>query len=48
MNYWNDGHGLGAAADKATYLDKWNRIIDWYKTHFAKADEKDKKDEKNN
>ncbi|NOR52987.1 MAG: prolyl oligopeptidase family serine peptidase [Candidatus Aminicenantes bacterium] len=48
VNYWNDGHGLGAAADKATYLDKWNRIIDWYKTHFVKADEKDKKEEKNN
>jgi len=42
VNYWNDGHGLGAAADEATYLDKWNRILDWYKTYFAKADEKDK------
>ena len=43
VNYWNDGHGLGAAVDEATYLDKWNRILDWYKTYFAKADEKDKK-----
>jgi dipeptidyl aminopeptidase/acylaminoacyl peptidase len=40
VNYANDGHGLGSAADEATYLDKWNRIIDWYKTFFAKADEK--------
>jgi dipeptidyl aminopeptidase/acylaminoacyl peptidase len=44
VNYYNDGHGLGSAADEATYIDKWTRIIDWYKTHFEKADEKkDKK-----
>jgi dipeptidyl aminopeptidase/acylaminoacyl peptidase len=43
VNYWNDGHGLGAAVDEATYHDKWNRILDWYKTYFAKADEKDTK-----
>ncbi len=42
VNYWNDGHGLGAAADEATYHDKWERVIDWYKTHFEKADKKDK------
>lgn len=40
VNYWNDGHGMGAAADEATYLDKWNRVIDWYQTYFAKAAEK--------
>jgi len=45
INYWNDGHGLGAAADEATYLDKWNRILDWYKTYFAKAEKKDKKND---
>jgi dipeptidyl aminopeptidase/acylaminoacyl peptidase len=39
VNYWHDGHGLGAAADEATYQDKWNRMLDWYKTFFAKADE---------
>lgn len=38
VNYWNDGHGMGAAADEATYQDKWDRVIDWYKTYFAKAD----------
>ena len=37
VNYHNDGHGLGSAADEATYLDKWKRILNWYKTHFAKA-----------
>ncbi|MGB2907339.1 MAG: prolyl oligopeptidase family serine peptidase [Candidatus Aminicenantaceae bacterium] len=40
VNYWNDGHGLGAAADEATYLDKWDRVLSWYTTYFAKADEK--------
>lgn len=45
VNYYNDGHGLGAAADEATYNDKWTRVIDWYKTHFEKVDEnKDKKE----
>jgi dipeptidyl aminopeptidase/acylaminoacyl peptidase len=40
VNYYNDGHGLGAAADEATYIDKWTRVIDWYKIHFEKTDEK--------
>lgn len=40
VNYWNDGHGLGSAADEATYHDKWTRVLDWYKTNFAKADKK--------
>ncbi len=44
VNYWNDGHGLGAAADEATYQDKWDRVIGWYATHFAKADEKKNKE----
>jgi len=39
VNYWHDGHGMGAAADEATYQDKWERVLDWYKTYFAKADE---------
>lgn len=41
VNYMNDGHGLGSAADETTYQDKWNRIIDWYKTYFSKADRDD-------
>ena len=39
VNYYNDGHGLGAAADEATYVDKWTRVIDWYQTHFEKKDQ---------
>lgn len=39
VNYWHDGHGMGAAVDEATYQDKWDRVLDWYKTYFAKADE---------
>ena len=41
VNYFNDGHGLGAAESEDIYKDKWNRILDWYKTNFDKAD-KDK------
>lgn len=45
VNYYNDGHGLGAADDEATYNDKWTRVIDWYKIHFERADEKKDKEE---
>ena len=41
VNYFNDGHGLGAAESEEIYKDKWNRMLDWYKTYFEKA-EKDK------
>jgi len=41
VNYFNDGHGLGAAESEEIYKDKWNRVLDWYKIHFEKAD-KDK------
>lgn len=34
VNYYNDGHGLGATSDEEMYADKWKRIIDWYKTYF--------------
>lgn len=44
VNYYNDGHGLGSAADEATYNNKWTRVIDWYKTHFEKTDEKKDKE----
>lgn len=40
VNYWNDGHGLGAAADEATYQDKWSRVLEWYTSHFEKTDKK--------
>lgn len=39
INYFNDGHGLGAAESEDIYKDKWSRILDWYKTYFDKADE---------
>jgi len=39
VNYMHDGHGLGSAADEVTYQDKWQRILDWYKTYFSKADQ---------
>jgi dipeptidyl aminopeptidase/acylaminoacyl peptidase len=42
VNYWNDGHGMSAAESEAIYKDKWERIIDWYKTYFEKADKKKK------
>ncbi|MCJ7681915.1 MAG: prolyl oligopeptidase family serine peptidase [Candidatus Aminicenantes bacterium] len=40
VNYANDGHGLGSAENEALYQDKWDRILDWYTTHFDKADKK--------
>jgi dipeptidyl aminopeptidase/acylaminoacyl peptidase len=40
VNYWNDGHGIGAAENEATYLDKWERVVDWYRTHFEKTEGK--------
>ena len=48
VNYWNDGHGLSASENEAIYKDKWNRIIDWYRTYFAKADEEKKSEEEKN
>lgn len=39
VNYRKAGHGLNAAADEAAYLDKWNRLLDWYATHFAVEEE---------
>lgn len=38
VNYFNDGHGLGAAENLEIYEDKWNRVLDWYKIHFEKVD----------
>ena len=44
VDYVNAGHGAGRAGNEAEFHDMWERIIDWYKTHFEKADEKDKKE----
>lgn len=38
VNYWNAGHGIGAAENEAMYLDKWERVVDWYRTHFEKTE----------
>ncbi len=38
VNYYNGGHGAGWASNEADYLDQWERIIDWYATHFEKPD----------
>ncbi len=46
LDYVNAGHGAGRAGNEAEFHDMWKRIIDWYQTHFDKADEKDKKGEK--
>ena len=40
VNYYNDGHGMGAAESEAIYLDKWKRLLDWYEKYFTKADKK--------
>ena len=37
VDYHNDGHGIGSAENEAIFQDKWNRIIDWYTSHFDKA-----------
>ncbi|MFC2121820.1 prolyl oligopeptidase family serine peptidase [Bacteroidota bacterium] len=44
VNYYNGGHGAGAASNEADYHDHWKRILEWYKTHFEKAKEKKDKD----
>ncbi|MFC1562247.1 prolyl oligopeptidase family serine peptidase [candidate division KSB1 bacterium] len=43
VNYYNGGHGAGRASTEPDFHDHWNRIIEWYRTHFEKADEKDAK-----
>ncbi|MFC2169757.1 hypothetical protein ACFLRM_04240 [Acidobacteriota bacterium] len=45
INYWYGAHGLGASRDEELYRDKWERVIDWYKTYFEKNGEKDKERE---
>jgi len=38
VNYWNGGHGAGAASNEVEFHDHWNRIIEWYQTHFDKSE----------
>jgi len=44
VNYYNGGHGAGASSNESDFYDHWNRILDWYETHFEK-EETDKKTE---
>lgn len=39
VNYMNAGHGAGRAGSEADFHDHWNRIFDWYRTHFEEAGE---------
>jgi len=40
VNYWEGGHGLSASQTRETYIDKWTRLIQWYKEHFFKDQDK--------
>jgi dipeptidyl aminopeptidase/acylaminoacyl peptidase len=40
VNYFNGGHGAGWASDEADYLDQWERMLNWYSTHFEKKKKK--------
>ena len=40
VNYMKAGHGAGNAGTEDDYYDHWNRMLDWYRTYFEKADEK--------
>jgi dipeptidyl aminopeptidase/acylaminoacyl peptidase len=37
VNYMNAGHGAGRAGGESDWYDHWNRIFDWYQTHFDEA-----------
>jgi len=36
VNYYNGGHGAGAASDESDFYDHWRRIIEWYEKYFNK------------
>lgn len=40
VNYYNGGHGAGAASSEGDFYDHWRRIIDWYNTHFEEKENK--------
>jgi dipeptidyl aminopeptidase/acylaminoacyl peptidase len=37
VNYMNAGHGAGRAGGEADWFDHWERMFDWYSTHFEEA-----------
>ena len=40
VNYMTAGHGAGRNGREADFHDQWNRMMEWYKKYFDKADEK--------
>lgn len=38
VNYFNGGHGAGAASNESDFHDHWKRILAWYQIHFEKED----------
>lgn len=41
VNYINGGHGAGAASNESDFYDHWERILEWYRSHFDKPNEKE-------
>ena len=39
VNYKTAGHGAGWAGTEETYLDQWERMLNWYEEHFKEKDE---------
>ncbi|MCG6957632.1 MAG: prolyl oligopeptidase family serine peptidase [Gemmatimonadetes bacterium] len=39
VQYARGGHGAGRAGTVADFKDHWQRMFDWFATHFAKVDE---------
>ena len=40
VQYARGGHGAGRAGTVDDFKDHWQRMFDWFATHFAKVDEK--------
>jgi len=39
VHYMNAGHGAGRSSTVSDFHDHWQRVIDWYSTHFEETDE---------
>ncbi len=42
VNYKTAGHGAGWAGTEETYLDQWDRMLDWYKEYFKDKEKEEK------
>ncbi len=40
VHYMNAGHGAGRSGTVEDFHDHWNRVLDWYKEHFDKVNQK--------